>query len=255
MEHHVKLNWLSAAVVVALGVVVSVVTSTVVAARAYRARGDQTVHSRQTITVKGSTRQRIRSDRAVWQVQVKGDGATLKDAFEALSAGVERVSGFLTRMEFNDDDFDLRAIETDTHYVRDAQGRQTREVAGYTLRRAFVVQTDQVNRVELSAGRVTELIKEGVQVISRAPKYYFSKLARLKIDLMAAASADARARAKNIAQSTGCALGPLSDARVGVLQVTRPLSTEISGYGIYDTATIEKDVRAVVTATFGISRD
>ena len=70
---------------------------------------------------------------------------------------------------------------------------------------------------------------------------------------MAAASADARLRADNIASATGAALGELRDARMGVLQITRPLSTEVSSWGIYDTDTIEKDVRAVVTATFGIA--
>jgi hypothetical protein len=69
---------------------------------------------------------------------------------------------------------------------------------------------------------------------------------------MAAASADARARAEKIAHSTGCKLGVLRDAQMGVLQVTRPDSTETSDYGMYDTSTIEKDVQAVVTATFRI---
>ena len=40
-----------------------------------------------------------------------------------------------------------------------------------------------------------------------------------------------------------------------VLQVTQPFSTDVSNYGVYDTATIEKDVSAVVTVTFGIDSE
>ena len=40
--------------------------------------------------------------------------------------------------------------------------------------------------------------------------------------------------------------------RMGVLQITRPNSTDVSSYGIYDTSTIEKDVSVVVTTTFGL---
>jgi hypothetical protein len=39
---------------------------------------------------------------------------------------------------------------------------------------------------------------------------------------------------------------------MGVLQITRPHSTDVSGEGIYDTSTIEKDVTAVVTLTLAI---
>jgi hypothetical protein len=39
---------------------------------------------------------------------------------------------------------------------------------------------------------------------------------------------------------------------MGVLQITQPNSTEVAGYGLYDTSTIDKDVTAVVTVTFGV---
>jgi len=40
---------------------------------------------------------------------------------------------------------------------------------------------------------------------------------------------------------------------VGVMQITRPESTDVSDEGIYDTSTIDKDVRAVVTLTLGLA--
>jgi len=252
MEHHIRLHAVTAAIVVALGGAVSLVTSTAVAARAYTDRGRQAAREEQTITVKGSTRQRIMSDRAVWEIEVNGRGPTLRDAFDVLSKGTDRVRRFLDEMGFEDSEFELDAIDTCTHHARDAKGNETREVAEYELEREFTITTATVERVHRSAGRVTELIQEGVHVISYSPSYYYSKLPQLKIDLMAAASADARLRAEKIAASTGCSLGELRQARMGVLQITRPLSTEVSGYGMYDTSTIEKDIRAVVTATFGI---
>ena len=39
---------------------------------------------------------------------------------------------------------------------------------------------------------------------------------------------------------------------VGVFQVTSPNSTDVSDYGVYDTSTREKDVTAVVNATFAL---
>lgn len=252
MEYRVKLHLTTAAIVLAVGTAVSAVTSTVVAARAYRGRAEQEAQQRQTITVKGSTRQRIRSDRAVWRIRVEGRGAELVEAFESLGAAVKRVSEWLAAAGFRESDIGTDAIDTETHYVYDDKGRQTQAVAGYTLRRAFVVATADVDRAASRAAGVTELIQEGVMVFSQPPEFYFTGLSQLKIDLMASASADARARAQSIAESTGARIGPLRDAHMGVLQITQPDSTEVASYGIYDTRTIDKDVSAVVTATFGI---
>ena len=252
MDYHVRLHVTTAAIVVALGVVVSAITSTVVVARAYTQRGREANHRGQTITVKGSTRERIQSDRAVWVIRVRGEGRALPDAFAVLERGVTRVQQFLKGSGFEAPEIGLGSIDTETQYARDAKGEPTHEVVAYALQRSFVVSTGQVQRVEQCAGRVTELLQEGVLVASKAPAYYFTKLPQLKIDLMASASGDARARADKIAASTGCKLGELRDAQMGVLQITRPDSTEVADYGLYDTSTIDKDVNAVVTATFGI---
>jgi hypothetical protein len=252
MEYSVRLHLTTAAVVIGLGVAVSLITSSVVAARAYERRARETARRQETITVKGSTRQRIRSDRAVWRIGVRGEATNLAEAFAAIERSVQRVQAFLQEAGFQDAEIGLAAIDTEEQHKRDEKGQPLPEVVGYSLTRLFTVATDDVDRVCQSAGRVTELIRDGVLVTSRPPAYYYTELPKLRIDLMAAASADAKARADKIAASTGCRLGSLRDATMGVLQVTEPDSTETADAGMYDTATIAKDVTAVVTATFGV---
>jgi hypothetical protein len=252
MDYHVRLHVTTAVLVVTLGIVVSTVTSTIVAARAYQQHGRDASRRQQTITVKGAARQRIQSDRAVWHITVRAEGQALPDTFSMLQRGVTRAEQFLKAADFKDAEIGLGAIDTETLYARNAKGQPTHEVVGYALQRSFFIATVDVRRVEQSAGQVTEILQEGVLVISKAPAYYYTRLPQLKLDLMATASADARARAERIASSTGCKLGELGDAQMGVLQITQPDSTEVADYGLYDTSTIDKDVNAVVTATFGI---
>lgn len=52
--------------------------------------------------------------------------------------------------------------------------------------------------------------------------------------------------------AAGCGVAEVQSVRMGVLQITRPYSTDASDYGVYDTSAIDKDVQAVVTATFRI---
>ncbi|RIK67628.1 MAG: hypothetical protein DCC65_05710 [Planctomycetota bacterium] len=254
MEYKVRLGLAATATIVAIAIVVSIVTSTVVASRAYVARGEQAFKSDQLITVKGSTRKRIRSDQAVWQINVRGERKDLAEAFEALEQGVTRVRKFLEDQGFKPHELTLSAIGTTEHHVRDAKGNETRDISAYSLWRGFTVSTTDVDRVFRAAGEVTQLIKEGVHVMSCEPGYYYNGLAALKVELMSEAARDARARAENIASAAGCKVAEVRSAHMGVLQVTQPLSTDVSDYGLFDTSTIDKDVQAVVTVCFRIER-
>jgi len=252
VEYRVHLNLISTAAVVVLGVGVSLVTSTAVASRAYRERGTQAATREQSITVKGAARQTIQSDLAVWHIQVQGEGKQLPEAFRTLEAGVQRVQTFLASKGYQPAEIGLAAIGTETIFERDKDGQETNVVDRYRLQRAFTITTPEVNRVNQTAGEVTQLIQEGVFVVSLPPEYYYSKVAELKIAIMGLASKDARARADEIARNAGCVVTDVRQAHMGVLQITRPNSTQVSDYGIYDTSTIAKDVQAVVTLTLGI---
>jgi len=57
-------------------------------------------------------------------------------------------------------------------------------------------------------------------------------------------------RAKQIASSTGSNVGALKSASQGVFQITPVNSTAVSDYGNYDTSSINKTVKAVVTVRY-----
>jgi hypothetical protein len=252
MEYRVRINLLSTAVVIALGVVVSTITSTVVAARAYQSRIRQTASSQREITVKGSAREHVTSDIGVWTVTVSGEGKTLPEAFGVLDAGAAKVAAFLREQGFGDGEVVMASIETKSHYALDANGKTTWNVEGYDLSRQVTVTSPAVEKMTKAGGEVTKLIKDGVAVSSCRPRFYFTKIADLKVQILGEAAKDAMTRAQEIAKNSAGAVGAVRNVQMGVLQITQPNSTQVSGEGIYDTDTIEKDVSAVVTVTYGI---
>lgn len=252
MEHTVWIRLFGAAAVLALGIGASIVTSTVVVSRAIGDRPKAQAKAYQAVSVKGSARQRVVSDTGDWDIAVMGDGPSLQEAYTVLESSTARVQKFLTDAGFSPGEIVLTAIETDTHYKRDPSGGQTREVSSYSLKRMFTVTTPAVRRIESAAGEVTALLKDGVRVASAQPKYTYAKLADLKVQILGDAAKDARVRADEVVRSTGGRLGGVKGVQTGVLQITRPNSTDVSGYGQYDTTTIDKDITAVVTVTFGV---
>lgn len=252
MEYRLRVNWLGGVCVLAGAVVVSVITSTVVASRAYLARVERQASAHRDISVKGSARVRVQSDLGEWRIVLSGEASTLDAAYERLDASSRRVAEFLRELGFGEGEVTLGAIETSTHYARDARGYETREVEAHTLSREALVRSADVRRVAEAAGRITELLREGVRVRSSPPTFTYTRVGDTKIELAGLAAADARARAERIAREAGARIVDVRDAQMGIIQITPPDSTEVSSYGLYDTSTIEKDVSVVVTLTLGL---
>ena len=69
---------------------------------------------------------------------------------------------------------------------------------------------------------------------------------------MKRAVADAHRRAEAIVAGIGGKLGSVKSAELGVYQVVARNSTNVSDYGINDTASRDKEVYSVVSVTFRV---
>jgi hypothetical protein len=84
-------------------------------------------------------------------------------------------------------------------------------------------------------------MNKGVQFYSEAPRYYYTKMADLKIEMIRKATEDARLRAETIAANSGSELGDLESASMGVFQITGQNSNEdYSWGGAFNTADKKK---------------
>ena len=58
------------------------------------------------------------------------------------------------------------------------------EFLGYVLSQSIKIESTDVEKVERISREVTELLNKGVQFYSQSPRYYYTKLADLKIELI-----------------------------------------------------------------------
>ncbi len=115
------------------------------------------------------------------------------------------------------------------------------------------VRSPDVDKVAIVSRQVTELINQGILLESMEPEYLYTKLGDLKIEMLAEAAKDAKARAGQIASSTGDHIGKVRAAHMGILQITPTDSTQVSDSGMNDTTSLEKDITAVVNISFAIN--
>ena len=204
------------------------------------------------VTVTGSARRAIRSDFVVWRVSVAVQSPSLTSASQELSRSAARVQSFLRTEGIADSLVTVKPIESSAIMETLPDGRETGQILAQRLSQSFEVRSPDVDGITRVSQRAGSLIAEGVPLTAPSPEYLYTKLSEIRIALLEDATKDAKLRAEAIAKSTGVTIGAVRDARMGVFQITPRFSTEISDYGVNDVSSIDKDVTAVVRATFVI---
>ncbi|MFN8669728.1 MAG: SIMPL domain-containing protein [Gemmatimonadaceae bacterium] len=202
------------------------------------------------VTVTGSARRPIRSDFVVWRFTVSVQSSSMVSASQELSRGTDRVRAFLKEQGVADSLLTVKPVEASGVSETLPDGRETGRVIATRLSQAFEIRSYDVDGVTKVSQQASTLIAEGVPLQPSAPEYLYTKLGDIRAGLLEDATRDAKQRAEAIAKSTDRRVGAVRDARMGVFQITPRFSTEISDYGVSDVSSIEKDVTAVVRATF-----
>lgn len=210
-------------------------------------------HGDQRILVKGSASRRITSDVIVWRAEVTSQAPDMAQAYRKLAKDQPEVLAFIKAHHVEDKQIKTSAVSIQEIHARDKEGREIPEtIAAYRVAQTIEVSSGEIEKVEKLSRSVTDLIDKGVYIQSSPPLYIYTKLAELKVQMLAEASRDARTRAEQIAINTHSRVTRLHTAHMGVMQINAAFSTEVSGDGNNDKTSLEKDVLAVVSATFGV---
>jgi len=204
------------------------------------------------ISVTGSARKPVTSDLIIWSGSVGAQSDSLTGAYQTVQQYTERVKAYLKDQKVPDTAVTYPPVTTETIMEMREDGRETGKILGYKLTQAFTINSNDVNGITSLSRRITSLIKEGIPLASQPPEYLVTKLADLRLEMLDEATKDAKLRAEKIAKSAGSKIGPVRGARMGVFQITPRYSTDVSGAGINDTSSLEKDITAVVSITFAV---
>ncbi len=226
----------------------SLVISSLIFAKAIR----EFKQANDVLVVTGSAKKPIQSDYIIVSFSVSSQEATAKAAYQNLKNQTEKLQVYLQEQKVPDNAITLGAIQTYTVPEITVNGRETGQILAYRLSQNLEIRSDEVKRYTELSQQANELINEGINLVSQPPQYLYTKLSQLRVEMIAEATKDAKARAKAIAKSTESKVGSIRSAKTGVFQITSRNSTDVSDYGIYDTSSLEKDITAVVSVQFSM---
>lgn len=206
----------------------------------------------ETITVTGSAKKDIVSDFGIIKGVCNIRSATSIAGYQELQKQIPLIKQYLKSKGIKDENIEFESVMSYPIYQFTPQGQQTTNILEYQYSQRINIKDSDVYRIKDLSIAVSSLIEQGIEFKVEMTEYYYSKLSDVKIDVQAAAAKDALLRAEKISAATGRDIGAMRNARMGVLQITPKFSNQISDYGINDLSSIEKEITAVVTASFEI---
>lgn len=208
-----------------------------------------------TIQVTGLGKKDFTSDLIVWNGSFTEKNMDLQSAYQALREDQESIRKYLVDKGVSEAEILFSSVdilkEFDYHY--DQSGNSSQEFTGYRLTQRVEIESKAVEKIESISREVTELINSGVEFYSNAPQYFYTGLSELKIEMISAATEDARIRAEKIAENAGAKLGDLRQANMGIFQIIGQHSNEdYSWGGTFNTSSKMKTATITMKLQFGV---
>ena len=187
-----------------------------------------------TISVTGLGEKDFVSDLIVWSGGFIKKSMVLKDAYAELDKDRESIKNYLISKGIKSNQIIFSAVDINKEFDQtfDNYGnRQSSIFTGYRLSQNVQIESSEVDKIEGISRQVTELINSGIEFYSNQPQYYYTKLSKLKIEMIAEATKDANVRAKKIAENGSGEMGKLKNANMGVFQIVAQNSSEEYSWG------------------------
>ena len=220
------------------------------------------------LKVTGSAKKRIVSDLIQWEALLEAHAPDRTAAYKALHEESDKAVAFLKAQGVKPDEIqpqsatfeeefdtveEIKLLPLGPNGTMIPQKVARRVFRDFVTREAIVLRSSDVARIEKASREITSLLEQGVSITSLAPHYFYTRLGELKVEMLAAAGRDARARAENIVKSAGgAALGKLIVADMGIININPANSSQTSEEGNNDTTALEKDIITIVHAEFEI---
>ena len=176
--------------------------------------------SERRVCVRGLSEREVPANLVLWPIVFSITSNDLVDLQRQADVGVMKVRAFLG------DAFPAEQISVSPPRVQDreAQGMSGdgRQRDRYMAEVVVTVRTDQIDAARKAIERSGELVKQGVAVIRSyeySTQYLYTDLERVKPEMIAEATKDARRAAEQFAQDSGSKVGAIRTAQQGLFSI------------------------------------
>lgn len=206
-----------------------------------------------TVSVVGLAEKDFQSDLIVQTFSFSILDKDMKNGYTSIKKESDIIKKFLQDNGVDLKDVTFKTISTnrEEEYIYDrASERSYYEFKGYRLTQNVRIESKDIATIEKL--NLADLLSEDINIDIDNPSYYYTKLADLKIQMLADASKDAKNRAETIVKNAGGKLGGLKTSNMGVFQITSPNSSgeDYEWGGAFNTSSKSKRVSITMRLTY-----
>ena len=211
------------------------------------------------VKINGYSKKQITSDLVDWTGYYDLTCENMQNGYAQMESNKNTILAYLKDRGVSENEITFSSVSfvENRSYYTDEDGNAVNEVKGYTMGQSVSISSSNIDLITDISRSSSELINKGIHFQSRQPEYRYTKLEDLKIDMLAEASADAKSRAKIVAENAGSKLGALTSAKLSSIKISPlysvPSEFDNWGYSYYvsnDVASIEKEVTVTVYCTY-----
>jgi hypothetical protein len=167
------------------------------------------------------------------------------------------IKHYLSQNGISEDEMVFSSVNISKRFnsIYNAEGNYVGDdFAGYELSQNVSVTSSDIDKVEKISRDITDLIESGVEFTSDSPEYYYTDLDNLKLQLIADATENAKARIDLMASGSGATVGDLVSSTLGVFQITATNSSseDYSYGGTFNTSSRAKTATITVRLNYSV---
>jgi hypothetical protein len=176
--------------------------------------------SQRAVSVRGLAERELPANLALWPIVFSVTANELGDLQQRADQAVAKVRAFLAS------DFPAEQISVSAPRVQDREAQGVtgdgRRLDRYTAEVTVTVRTDRIAVAKKAIERSGELVKQGVAVIRSYEyntQYLYTELDKIKPEMIAEATRDARRAAEQFAKDSGSKVGAIRTAQQGLFSI------------------------------------
>jgi uncharacterized protein len=173
------------------------------------------------VTVRGLAERDLPANLVLWPIVFAVTANELGPLQQQVDDGIAKVRAFL-QTDFGANEISVSAPRVQDREAQGMMANAARPLDRYTAEVTVTLRTENIDAARKAIERSGELVKEGVAVIRSYEyntQYLYTNLERIKPDMIAEATKDARHAAEQFAQDSGSGVGAIRKAQQGFFSI------------------------------------
>ncbi|MEO1046882.1 MAG: SIMPL domain-containing protein [Pseudomonadota bacterium] len=195
-----------------------------------------------SVTVRGLAERDVTADLATWTISYSANSPNLANAQSKVSQDTDAIRAFFKELGFPEEALQPTGANVSSY--------TNRGVTTFTVRQRLSLRTTDIERAQKAVAQQFDLVGRGVLLEEGSGmSYSFTKLNKIKPEMVAEATRDARASAQQFAEDSGADVGAIKSATQGYFSIEARDGSS-GGWGKADSPF--KKVRVVTTVNFSL---